>query len=59
MRDSPIGMCVVTLDPQLVALFDMVMEPLGGGALGEEVYHQDGLRGLTACCFNFLCVGAS
>jgi hypothetical protein len=52
------GMCVVTLDLQLVALFEMVMEPLGGGALVEEVYHQDGLQGLTACCFIFLCLNA-
>ena len=55
---SPMGMCVVTLDLQLVALFEMVMEPLGGGALVEEVYHQDGLQGLTACCFIFLCLNA-
>lgn len=34
---SPMVSCVSTLGPQLVALFGKGMEPLGGGALLEEV----------------------
>lgn len=39
----PIGSCVGTRGPQLVVLFERVIEPFGGRALLEEVLVEDDL----------------
>lgn len=38
----PIGLCVCTLVPQLVALFGKAVEPLGGEALWEKSESLEG-----------------
>lgn len=37
---TPIGSRVQTFGPQLMVLFEKVMEPLGGGALQKEGHHE-------------------
>lgn len=40
---SPTGLCILIFAPQLAGLFGEVMDPVGGGALLEEVHQFGGL----------------